>query len=342
MRNDHYNKKIRKFANLRAVFFAIWIFLSVSAYSQITNGNNDKLLVFQKFVNGEIPVKEAVVYRRSEKYDGAVLNQEWWRFGYQNGTWYCQRLEPEANNPTNLVPKPMNTVCGASFAQYWTIDDSYIDLAENSKVKGSSPDTYAQGYRSLMFAALSLGLPRISDVLNIDDAQIQWNNLAFTTVRASKFDEQWNILGTATTKGRLILGDNDEPSSAEFSGVNQETPAGSVTYEFDTTNTTGVPNAFLVKYPDHRVGYRFLRITLGASDLTKTDGYAPALFADMSIARTIRIWTNSHSYTLNDGRFIPNFETAHPKRIGPLILIVIIVTAGFFLTLWYRHSKTTQ
>ena len=301
---------------------------------------NEKLQTFQKFVNGEIPIKEAIVYRKSEKFDGVILNQEWWRFGYQNGTWFCERLEPDANNPPKLVSnsKAKNLVCGASFSMDWIMDNRYLDMVERAKAVGSSPDTYAQGYRSLMFMALSLGLPRISDVLEINDARIKWNQLAFTTIRASQYDINWKILKAVTTTGRVNLGADGKPVSAEFPGITSDAPAGAVTYEYESTNS-GIPTIFVIRYPDHLIRYEFLRLVLGSNDWTKTDGYTPALFGDLAVARTIRVWTNAFSYTISGGKLIPNFETTHPKRIGSLILIAAIAISGSLLTLGYRNAK---
>jgi len=80
-----------------------------------------RLATFQKFVNGEVPVKEAVVYRELSKTNGTVLNREWWRLGYQNDTWFVQRLIPVATNSSHLVPR--DAICGASFAQLWTVSE---------------------------------------------------------------------------------------------------------------------------------------------------------------------------------------------------------------------------
>src|SRR5882724_12010540 len=61
------------------------LFSGASAIS--AEGPSTPLQNFRSFVNGAVPVKEAVVYRQISQTN-KVLNEEWWRFGYQPNTWY--------------------------------------------------------------------------------------------------------------------------------------------------------------------------------------------------------------------------------------------------------------
>ncbi len=122
------------------------------------NTANAKLALFQDFVNGNVPVKEAVVYRKITKPDGTMVNQEWWRFGCQGSTWYVQRLRPDTNNPSSLVPLGGHQVGGASYTHLWIIDDRNVHLAAKESAEGSL--LTKAGLPTLLQTALSLGLPR--------------------------------------------------------------------------------------------------------------------------------------------------------------------------------------
>lgn len=57
---------------------------------------------FKSFIHGDINVREAVVYRRISTLEGNLINQEWYRFGFQKETWFAQRLKPSFNDPKQL------------------------------------------------------------------------------------------------------------------------------------------------------------------------------------------------------------------------------------------------
>lgn len=74
-----------------------------SGQDSSANATNSNLIFFQDFVNGNIPIKEAIVYRNIAKLDGTWMNEEWWRFGCQDNTYYVQRLEPDKETVQKLV-----------------------------------------------------------------------------------------------------------------------------------------------------------------------------------------------------------------------------------------------
>ncbi len=303
---------------------------------------NAKLAVFQDFVNGDVPVKEAVVYRKISKPDGTIVNQEWWRFGYQENTWYAQRLQPATNNPPNLVPLWDHEVCGASFTHLWIIDDRNIHVAAKQFAAGSIPDSHGGFPRNLMFCALSLGLPRRLDQPTIRDAPIEWDGLEFRTVVGSKRDPRGAVLASSLLEGKLALGENGLPASAEYPSVGQF-PGGSVTYEY-RPETQGVPAIFTHKGLGREYRYEFVSLELGTNDLTQTEGYVPSLFADLRLDRHITVWTNDKDYSLIHGKLDPAFGARHivgehPKRSGPMVLISLAAASATILALWYRRSE---
>jgi thiol-disulfide isomerase/thioredoxin len=273
-----------------------------------------KLAMFQKFVNGEVPIKEATVYREYSATNRTVPNKEWWRFGRQNDTWYVQRLIPEVTNSSKLVPTRVSVVCGASYTQFWVVADQSLEFVTKKFVSGSHPEKNSRFDRSLMFGALSLGVPRISQAIDLAEAPVKWDGLAFNTVVVAKRDSKGAVLTTAPLAGQLKLGANGLPSSAEFPGVGQF-PGGSIVYEY-AEDTVGIPKGFVVSYPDATVRFTFLSLTLGSNDLTKTDGYMPSLFADMKVKRIVTLYTNELGYEQGDGKSYPSFSAPEPKLGG--------------------------
>lgn len=294
------------------------LFLFLAAASGICGQPTDaRLANFQKFVNAELPVKEAVVHREYRELSNpshTAPNHEWWRFGYQNGTWFVQRLKPDATNSARLVPKD-STVCGASFAQFWIVSDQNLCLAAKDVAAGSLPDKASAVARSLMIEALSLGVPRKLNLLNLADAPVAWNGLEFDTIVGSKHDNRGAVLATAPLQGRLKLGDNGLPALAEYPGVGQFF-GGSVTYEY-APDTIGLPKSFTVGYSNALIRCEFLSLTLGTNELAGTDGYVPSQFADMNLKRIVKLYTNGLGYDQRDGKLYPSFTPPAPKLGEP-------------------------
>jgi len=297
-------------------FGALLLLLTVAS-GICGHATDARLVTFQKFVNAEVPVKEAVVFREYQDLSNSnhpKLNKEWWRFAYQNNTWFVERLNPDATNPARLVPVDSN-VWGASLAQFWQVSDKNLNLATKEVAAGSVPDTGSTFSRSLMFEALSLGVPRELSRLNIADAAVAWNGLEFNTVVESKHDHRGTVLATAPIRGRLKLGGNGLPALAEYPGVGQ-LPGGSVTYEY-APDTTGIPKSFTVAYASARLRCEFLSLILGTNEVAGTDGYVPSQFADMDLKRIVTVYTNGLGYELRDGKFYPSFRPPPPKLGEP-------------------------
>lgn len=268
------------------------------------------LVTFQKFVNGEVPIKEAVVYRQLSGTNGVVSNREWWRFGYQNDTWFVQRLIPDVANSAQLVPDG-TSVCGSSLKQLWVVGDKTLSFAIKDAARGSRPEAFGRFYGGLMFTAISLGVPREMSDLKIADVPVEWKDLEFNTIVGSTRGQSGEVLATAPIKGQLEIGNNGLPSSAKFSGVGQF-PNGAVTYTY-SPDTVGIPKSFVVKFSDAIFRYEFLSLTLGSNDLAKTDGYVPSLFADLTRKRDVVFYTNDLGYIQIEGKSYPTFGPPAPK-----------------------------
>lgn len=271
------------------------------------------LTTFQKFVNGEVPVKEAVVYRELSNTNGKVLNKEWWRFAYQNDSWFVQRLKPDTNNSTNLIPINSD-VDGASFKQLWSVSDESLLTAGKDVAKESLLDK--NGFnRQLMFCALSLGIPRQLNVLSLTDAPVKWNGSQFNTTVVTKYKR--NIaLTTTPLASQLALGSNGCPLSAELPGISQY-PHGIVTYDYSSSIAPGIPGSFTEESPNEKFKYEFVSLTLGSNDLTATAGYVPSMFADMKLKRHVYLYTNEFAFEQMGGKSYPAFRPHSPKLGEP-------------------------
>ena len=307
----HSLKPVSFNVGIRLITFLV---LTATASGISAQTNENKLTTFKSFVNGEAPVKEAVVYRELSNTNGTVLNREWWRFGYQHGTWFVQRLMPDAANEAKLVPKD-STICGASFAQFWIVTDKNLHIAANDVATGSLPVISSQFQRSLMFCALSLGVPRDYDALNITNAFVKWDGLNFTTIVGTKRDHHGVVLATGPLNGHLTLGTNGLPASAEFSSVGQFR-GGRVTFEY-APDTVGIPRSFTERYENTKFHYEFMSLVLGSNDLAQTDGYEPSAFADLKLKRTVTFYTNEFGYEQRDGMSYPSFRPTAPKPGTP-------------------------
>jgi peroxiredoxin len=296
----------------RPLFITFLIFL-IAASGRCDNKPDARLATFQKFVNGEVPIKEAIVNRTITRDGGKYVNREWFRFGCQdNGeTFYVQRLEPYKQEPPKLVPVAGHTICGASLTDLWTVSDRNIDSVSKTNASGSVPDTFGRLYRSLMHSALSLGLPRRNDVLTIQNSKIEWNSLAFTTKVSIKKDQKDAAGEIVTKKGELKIGTNGLPASIDFETLDQS-PNPTVSYEYQA-ESSGIPTVFIIKHQGTEYRYEFLSLDLGTNDLGTTGGYMPSLFADMKQPRGVTRWTNDLPYTLADGKSTPAFSLPPPK-----------------------------
>lgn len=307
---------------------------------------NARLATFQKFVNGEVPILEAVVYRKITKPDGSYTNQEWWRFGCQENTWFVERLQPASDDPSKLVPVPNGAIVGASYTHLWTVSDRNIHVAAKEFWLGSKPDTYGGFHRNLMFCALSLGLPRRMDKLTLGESPVLWNGLEFH----AGVGTETNRSGTAKhliADGKLTLGADGLPISAVWQGVGHF-PGGQVAYQYEPDGAD-IPSAFVAKYADSDLVFRyeFLALKQGTNDLSGTEGYVPSMFADLKIVRDVTVWTNDKPYGLYGGKLEPNFGVKvvgrDSKSSGIIILITLAMATATILALWYwRSQNSTQ
>lgn len=279
-------------------------------------GTDSALQTFQSFVNGWLPIKEAIVLRQVFNTNGTVQNKEWWRFALQDGnrTWYVERLMPDSKDSSKLIRRPNDAIIGASLSNLWSVSDRDIHIADKSVSLGSGPDSHGGFTRSLMLSALSLGIPRRPDLRSITDSQIEWNGPTFATEVASSWGTDGSVLAAAHIAGRLTVGTNGLAVSADIPAVG-DLAACSVTYDYADSNA--LPSIFTKKYAGRIYRYEFLSLKLGTNDLSATGGYVPSLFADATLQRHVTLWTNDRPYSFVDGKTRPEFRPPAPKLGEP-------------------------
>src|SRR5882672_9613574 len=209
-----------------------WLLMGATLWAQDTDS---PLETFQRFVNGKVPVKDAVVYRRLTKPDGTLMNEEWMRFGYQDKTMFVFRLTRDTNNASQLISLPRPETFGASFDQVWTISDRTLHVADKEFAFGSVPDTAGAFPRSLVINSLALGIPCL------ENTNIQWSGSNFTSKILIHRDITGIANETVSVKGRLLLGADGIPTGAEYSGSANSNDR-SVAYEYEPSQR-GIPVA---------------------------------------------------------------------------------------------------
>ncbi len=276
--------------------------------------NADRTALFKQFVNGEVPIKEAVVYREMSSTNGTVLNREWWRFGYQKDTWFVQCLTPNPTNQAQLIPKNSG-VYGQSFNQFWFVTDNSLITAAKEVAAGSWVATSSRFERSLIFEALSLGVPRNYSTLYLTNATVKWEDMKFETSVVSKRDHQGNALITSTLVGQLNIGTNGFVHSVEYPSIG-DFMGDCIIFEY-AADSLGIPDSYTEHTPQHIFRYQLLSLVLGKNALAMPNGYEPAAFVDMKLNRNVCFCTNELSYSQRDGKSYPMFRPPEPKLGEP-------------------------
>jgi hypothetical protein len=286
-------------------------------------------------VNGQEPVKEALIYRRISKPDGTIINQDWVRCGFQDGSWYAQRLTPDTNNPSKLISTERNYVCGASFTHLWVISDQNVHVADKACSHGSVPDRFGRMSRDFAERSLTLGMPPPADGIG----SIHWNRLNFKTWTRTESNAKGHIK-TNMIGGRLHLGSNGLPATAECEGIGNFA-AVTILYEYGQL-ARNIPKVFTITIDKPEtiiLRYEFLSLIFGKVELEKTGGYVPQMFGDPHRHRVATIWTNDLPYTVVGSELRAAFETSKPKQTGSIILGALAITMITFLALWLKRWK---
>lgn len=263
------------------------------------------LEAFRQLSSGRLPIKEAVVLRTVSRPNGSVINKEWFRFGYQRGSWFAERLAPGTNDSRKLEHLANRTVCGASFTHRWTISDQNIHVAYKDAVTNNVPEEFGNFYRRLMLESVTLGIG--VGIPNLSIEQIQWDGLSFGSA-----------LGTATNIviGRVALGSNGLPEFADCLAIGSSS-AGEIRYEWTKGGALAAFTKTFRRAGSNSYRYEFISLVIGAIDLDDTDGFVPSMFAFGDVPRRATLWTEEGSRTVNQSELPIAWVSRQREPLSP-------------------------
>ncbi len=295
---------------------------------------NKRMTLFEQFTRGEIPIREAVVYREAQKPDGTVFNREWVKFSFQaaGATYYIQRLAPSTNDPSKLVSAGANRTWGASMTHLWVITDTDVHVVEKTVAAGSGPKQNSDFGINFMEGAISLGIPHTAL------ESLSWRESAFTTEMAQT---GLNGEGVRTNRifGERIVNEAGYtlecrvPKSGSFE-------AEEIIYAYNGV-TNGLPSSFKERVAGggDQFVWTFLSLELGQADLNETAGYVPTMFAAANLVRHPTIWTNQHSYTVFEAGTAPDFKAGNPQGVARGVFAGCALAVITISALWLRRWK---
>ena len=272
---------------------------------------------FQKFVNGEIPIKEAVVHR-TLTLRGKLVNSQRWRFSLQDGgkSWYVQDLEPH-----NLY----HSTSGASLAQLWHVGDETLHVVDKACTERSGPYTMTDFNRSLLWLAVSLGLPCEQDALEVPS--VKWMGNRFEAMQTVRTGDGKSI--TRMAHGEVKLKDGRPSETVDESG------RVIATYEYPDAGP--IPKAWIASGGEVR--FEFERLELGTNALCGAEGFLPGSFATTSNVHC-SIWTNDVAYMVTDSGLWRASDIVQPRKTGSMAMIAIVAVTFFScLVLYYANQK---
>jgi len=300
---------------------AVALLAGLPAAGQTLNTNFE---LFKQFIVGQVPVREAVVYRTVTR-EGKLVNEEWFRFAYQPGdTWFVQRLIPDASITNSLVPRD-DIIVGASTTTRWNLGAKVMEVVDKAYASGSNPEKFGAFYSSLVYGIMNLQLP----------VPVEWHGLEFTTAQGAT--------------GQITL-DNGRPVEAKWTvkrpgGTNGERDVNWSRYDY-VGSSNGLPRAFTLADSRFTFEYRFVSLALGADPNVGTNGYIPAMFSP-ALKESVMFWTNDQSYFLAGGLLqstkLPPGARVYTgeRRVWPLLVLVgvaLIAAPGLiFLAVRNKH-----
>lgn len=311
--------------------------VGVALGGEQTSANLDQV---KTFINGKIPIKNALVFRDIRAADGRVLNREWFRFGYQNGTWFAQRLSPDAKEPSKLTNHPLGVVVGASDRELWTISDENMHVAELGRSRGSVPEAFGSLERSLVFSTLALGVPRRLDITLLSESEIQWNGTRFSSQVITNIGAHGESLKLGTVQGEFEFGSGGRVIGLRHPSLGKY-PSRLVRYEYPPDRTNTIPARFIVEADGRIMTYEFLALDLGENESVSGAGYLPGMFAVNNAARNYTFWTNDRPYSFIEGHFQRAYGSANRRATTTIFLGVGLVAASVSAFAYKRWQKTT-
>jgi hypothetical protein len=288
---------------------------------------------FKEFVNGEIPIKEAVVYQTLWKAR-KLINEERWRFSLQDGggSWYVQDIEAQG---THFYRRDHRT-CGASVAQFWLVNDKVLDVVDKSCSEASVPYKTAGHDRGIMWSAVSLGVPSQYG----KRPRVRWTRNRFEVMQ-TVLNGPGRPTTTRIVHGEIRLKDGRPDELVE--------EGGRIIARYEYEGPGPIPSAFTAygAYPysggdpgleGAEVRYEFQRLELGGNALCGAAGFLPGSFA-RTANLLCSVWTNGVQYNVGDSGIFLAPRTANPRRTGSIGMLAIVVATFSCLFAYYVIQK---
>ncbi len=287
--------------------------------SRGSDAPGSNLATFRMFVNGEIPIKEAVVHR-TLKEGARALGDVRWRFSLQDGgrSWYVQVLDP---------PDLNHRTFGASLAQLWEVGDKTLHVVDKGCAKGSEP--YGASFqRTLLWNTVALGLP--SDWGAVREAPVK-----SVTWAGDRFEAMQSVPGehglaahTRSVRGRVKL-KNGRPIEA----LNE---SGRILAVYEYRGAGPIPSAWTETTGPYTVQFEFEGLELGTNALCGAKGFLPGSFATSANPHCY-IWTNDVAYGVTDSGLWRTSDAIRgkPRRTGLVAMVAIVAATLSCLFAYY-------
>ncbi len=308
--------------NSASLLLALWCVAPVSRangapppVSQMANTNFE---FFKKFVNGQVPIKEGMMYRTLWK-NGRVVNREQWLFSLQDGgrSWYVYNVTFNRGHQT----------MGASLTQLWCVGDKLVDVVDKTRAKGST--VYDGGFvmRGFLREAVSLGIP--FEDMTVEMKPVKWTGTHFESLRRAGVGPR-SVIRVAHGKVRLRDG---RPSEL----VDDH---GRITAIYEYQDMGPIPRAWTQTVGPYVVRDELVRLELGTNALCGARGFLPGSFA-RSANLLCFVETNGATYAVTERGLWNTADRvkASPRTTGSVAMIAIVVAAFSALFAYYIIQK---
>lgn len=254
---------------------------------------------FQRFVSAATPVAEMI--HAVGVVRGQITNWSYVVFGWQERTFYCQRLAPNTNGVGDPWI-PTSGIVGASFTHVWSIGQLGINIAEKTHslptlAHINNPMDLASRDLRRILMDMSLGLTLC------DNETIEWHGRDSFTARPRQFPDQ--PPRSVMIEGKITA--HAETGPAEILYWSRDAPGVTniVRYAYDKSIHQSLPHRYWRSISESGKGERLvaenriLRVDTSMTNLEDTGGYVPSLFAAGVSRRFVNIFTNDVMYSLS-------------------------------------------
>lgn len=274
------------------------------------------LMFFQRFVAGEIPVREIVWRTRGLPPMSHHPAQGWviWRSGWVTNSAFTERNEPKESGAAEVME-----AMGASLTQFWHTRPDLVEIVDRNRSEpgflGVTSGPLHFGHWGIFLASIgrSLGLPPMKP------ETVQWHpDGRFEAVAFQFLGERFDPFPVS---GRFARLSDAGPLEIQFqTGTNAQIKR--VEFTYGTNFGVALPER-IVKFegsnPATPTGEIIIeRVNLDVSELSP-DGFTSWMFTRPGWNTNVMTWTNSTSYygpgSPGETHFMPSVERVRREWI---------------------------